>query len=140
MKIETVCIIDDDPIFVYGTKILLNYNSSFGSSVIVHENGKEALDDLSATVKCGEKLPDIIFLDLNMPIMNGWEFLDEFTKLPMEKRPRVYIVSFSIDKQDVQKAYTYEIVKDFIEKPLSFEILTDLFKTIEAEYEAEFSL
>ena len=132
-KIKTACIIDDDPIFVYGTKILLNYNSFFGSSVIVYEDGKEALDNLTSIVKCNGKLPQVIFLDLNMPIMDGWEFLDEFVKLPMEEKPRVYIVSSSIDKQDIEKAHTYDIVKDFIEKPLSDSILSDLFKTIETE-------
>jgi CheY-like chemotaxis protein len=65
--------------------------------------------------------------------MDGWEFLDEFVKLPMEEKPRVYIVSSSIDKQDIEKAHTYDIVKDFIVKPLSDSILSDLFKTIEAE-------
>ena len=133
MKIDTVCIIDDDPIFVYGTKILLNYNSFFGSSVIVYEDGKEALDNLTSIVKCNGKLPQVIFLDLNMPIMDGWEFLDEFVKLPMEEKPRVYIVSSSIDKQDIEKAHTYDIVKDFIVKPLSDSILSNLFKTIEEE-------
>ena len=54
MKIDTVCIIDDDPIFVYGTKILLNYNSCFGSSVIVHEDGQEALENLTSMVKSGQ--------------------------------------------------------------------------------------
>jgi len=133
MKIETVCIIDDDPIFVYGTKVLLNYNGSFCSSVIVHEDGKEALDSLSSMVKSREPLPDVIFLDLNMPIMDGWEFLDEFVKLPIENKPRVYIVSSSIDNQDIVKANSYDIVKDFIVKPLSDSILVELFKTIDKE-------
>ncbi|MCM4151504.1 response regulator [Arenibacter sp. N53] len=133
MKIETVCIIDDDPIFVYGTKVLLNYNSCFGSSVIVHEDGKEALENLTSMVKNGQQLPDVIFLDLNMPIMDGWEFLDEFVKLSLKNKPRVYIVSSSIDNQDIEKAHTYDIVKDFIVKPLSDSILADLFKTIETE-------
>lgn len=133
MKIDTICIIDDDPIFVYGTKVLLNYNCSFCSSVLVHEDGQEALENLTTMFNRGEQLPDVIFLDLNMPIMDGWEFLDEFVKLPLENTPRVYIVSSSIDSRDIEKAYTYDIVKDFIVKPLSDTILIDLFKTIEQE-------
>ncbi|WP_223170262.1 response regulator [Maribacter aquimaris] len=133
MKIETVCIIDDDPIFVYGTKVLLNHNCSFCTTVIVHENGQEALEDLTSMINKGEQLPDVIFLDLNMPVMDGWEFLDEFVKLPLENIPRLYIVSSSIDQRDIEKAHTYTIVKDFIVKPLSDAVLSDLFKTIEQE-------
>tara|TARA_R110002051_G_scaffold181460_1_gene250950 strand:+ start:21734 stop:22150 length:417 start_codon:yes stop_codon:yes gene_type:complete len=136
MKIETVCIIDDDPIFVYGTKILLNHNSWFGSSVLVYENGKEALDDLTALVKSEEKLPDVIFLDLNMPTMDGWEFLDEFIQLPIQNRPKVFIVSSSIDQKDIQKAHSYAIVQDFIEKPLSHQVMDTIFKALEGEDEA----
>lgn len=133
MKINTVCIIDDDPIFVYGTKILLNYNNSFCSNIIVHEDGKEALENLASLVKSKEKLPDIIFLDLNMPIMDGWEFLDEFVKLSTEDKPRVYVVSSSIDPNDIEKAKNYGIVNDFISKPLSDLKLSNLFKQIDAE-------
>jgi len=136
MKIETVCIIDDDPIFVYGTKILLNHNSWYGSSVLVYENGKEALDDLTALVKSEEKLPEVIFLDLNMPTMDGWEFLDEFIKLPLKKIPKVFIVSSSIDQRDIQKAHSYAIVEDFIEKPLSNTLMANIFKAIEGEDKA----
>jgi len=68
-----------------------------------------------------------------MPIMDGWEFLDEFIKLSLENKPRVYIVSSSIDNQDIERAHNNDIVKDFIIKPLSDSILVDLFKTIETE-------
>ncbi|WP_246200107.1 response regulator [Maribacter luteus] len=67
----------------------------------------------------GEQLPDVIFLDLNMPIMDGWEFSYEFVKLPLENIPRINIVSSSIDSRDIGKANTYDIVKVFIVKPLS---------------------
>ena len=128
MKKDTVCIIDDDPIYVYGTKILLNYNSNFCSNIVVYEDGQEALDNLGSMIKSEEPYPEVIFLDLNMPIMNGWEFLDEFIKLPFTIKPVVYIVSSSIGDRDIEKAKSYDIVKDFISKPLSFALLEDLFQ------------
>lgn len=127
MKFKTVCIIDDDPIFVYGTKILMNVNSSFCSNILVYEDGKEALTNLSSIIRSGEKCPEVIFLDLNMPIMNGWQFLDEFIKLDIKDKPTIFIVSSSIDSRDFEKAKEYEIVKDFIVKPLSQPILESLF-------------
>ena len=126
MKINTVCIIDDDPIFVYGTKVLLNYNSSFCSNIIVFENGKEALDDLRFMVKTNKELPEVIFLDLNMPIMNGWEFLDELKQMNLKKKIGVYVVSASIDKIDEERARKYDMVIDFISKPLTTNKLQQL--------------
>lgn len=119
MKLNTVCIIDDDPIFVYGTKVLLNYNSSFCSNIIVYENGKEALDDLRFMLKNNAELPEVIFLDLNMPVMNGWEFLDELKKMDLPKRIGVYIVSSYVDPMDEEKSRDYDMVIDFISKPLT---------------------
>lgn len=129
MKINTVCIIDDDPIFVYGTKVLLNYNSSFCSNIIVFENGKEALDDIRFMLKTNEELPEVIFLDLNMPIMNGWEFLDELKKMDLKKKIGVYVVSTSIDKKDEEKSRKYDMVIDFISKPLTTSKLQQLLVT-----------
>ncbi len=119
MKLNTVCIIDDDPIFVYGTKVLLNYNSSFCSNIIVYENGKEALDNLRFMLKNNVDLPEVIFLDLNMPVMNGWEFLDELKKMDLPKRIGVYIVSSYVDPMDEEKSRDYDMVIDFISKPLT---------------------
>ncbi|MFT4832650.1 MAG: CheY-like chemotaxis protein [Psychroserpens sp.] len=126
MKLKTVCIIDDDPIFVYGTKVLLNYNSSFCSNIIVFENGKEALDDLRFMLNTNKELPEVIFLDLNMPIMNGWEFLDELKTMNLKKKIGVYIVSSSIDRMDEEKSRNYDMVIDFISKPLTTNKLQQL--------------
>ncbi len=128
MKMDTVCIIDDDPIYVYGTKILLNYNRNFCSNIVVYEDGHEALVNLTSMVKSGSTFPEVIFLDLNMPIMDGWEFLDEFIKLPFKTKPIVYVVSSTIAEWEIEKAKSYDIVKDFISKPLSFAVLEDLFQ------------
>ena len=131
MNINTVCIIDDDPIFVYGTKVLLNYNRSFCSNIIVFENGKEALDDLRFMLKTNKEMPEVIFLDLNMPIMNGWEFLDELKKMDLKKKIGVYVVSSSIDKMDEEKSRKYDMVIDFISKPLTTNKLKQLLVTAE---------
>ncbi|MEB8330560.1 response regulator [Flavobacteriaceae bacterium KMM 6897] len=131
MKLNTVCIIDDDPIFVYGTKVLLNYNSSLYSNIIVFENGKEALDDLRFMLNTNKELPEIIFLDLNMPIMNGWEFLDELKAMDLKNKIGVYIVTSSIDRVDEERSKKYDMVIDFISKPLTTNKLQQLLVTTE---------
>jgi CheY-like chemotaxis protein len=130
MKYETVCIIDDDPICVYGTKVLLNHNNFLGSSILVYEDGYEALVNLTAIVKSGKKLPDVILLDLNMPVMNGWQFLDEFVKIVFAVKPRVYIVSSHFNDEVIEKGKTYEIVIDFISKPLLSKDLNEIFEGV----------
>ncbi|WP_405399041.1 two-component system response regulator [Maribacter sp. Asnod2-G09] len=126
MKIDTVCIIDDDPICVYGTKILLNHNNFVSANILVYEDGYEALNSLTTLLKNGQKMPDIILLDLNMPVMNGWEFLDKFQKLTFSNIPKVYIVSSHFDAIEIEKGRSYEMVRDFISKPLIAKNLTDI--------------
>jgi len=118
MTINTICIIDDDPIFVFGSKILLR-NNSFASDYLVCQNGKEALDVITPLIESEESLPEVIFLDLNMPIMDGWEFLDEFGKLSEENNIRIYILSSSIDSIDSDKGREYPVVRKHLTKPLA---------------------
>ncbi|TVZ16957.1 two-component system response regulator [Maribacter sp. MAR_2009_72] len=130
MKIKTVCIIDDDPICVYGTKILLNHNKDFGSDIMVFEDGYEALINLTSLAEKGESMPDVIFLDLNMPVMNGWKFLDEFEKLSLEVKPQIFIVSSYIGADEILRSKKYSTVKDFISKPLLANTLTNIYKSL----------
>lgn len=73
-------------------------------------------------------LPNIILLDLNMPVMDGWQFLDKFQKsLPLlMKEINIYILSSSTDFRDIQRSKQYLSVKGFFSKPLIAEMLDDI--------------
>ena len=89
-KVNLTCIIDDDPIFVFGIKKVMEL-INFSDSIMVFKNGQEALDNLRPIILAKENLPDIILLDLNMPVLDGWQFLDEFIKIPCSKKIIIYI-------------------------------------------------
>lgn len=119
-KIKHCCIIDDDPIFIYGTKRMMK-ETDFSDSVTVFNNGEDALAGLMEMYHTNHELPQVIFLDLNMPIMNGWEFLDEFIKLPNESLSTtvIYIISSSVDPRDIDKVKEYELISNYILKPIT---------------------
>ncbi|KOF01450.1 response regulator [Roseivirga seohaensis] len=121
-KIDIACIIDDDPIFVFGAKRMMEL-ANFCNGFMVFQDGKKALEGLSAIIASGNNLPELILLDLNMPVMDGWQFLDEFTKIKTDKKITLYIVSSSIDNEDFKKAETYEVVSNYIVKPITMEAL-----------------
>ena len=123
-KISRSCIIDDDPIFVFGTKKVMK-EVDFCDDILVYHNGEEAINGLKSMVKRGEQLPNLIFLDLNMPIMDGWDFLEDFIAIPNHNRKDVfvYIISSSIDTNDFIRARNYEIVNNYILKPVTPEDL-----------------
>lgn len=124
-KVDTACIIDDDPIYIFGTKLLME-DVDFCNKIMVFEDGRQALDTLKPRLLSGENLPDIILLDINMPVMDGWEFLDEFIKIPAQKKIIIYIVTSSVDQMDSAKAKSYEVVSDYVVKPLSLEKLQEI--------------
>ncbi|WP_299112070.1 response regulator [uncultured Winogradskyella sp.] len=128
-QIDITCIIDDDPIFVYGTRKIMEM-ADFSNAFMVYKNGKEALENLKPILKQEKNIPDVILLDINMPIMDGWQFLDEFIKVKTKKPITIFVVSSSIDPQDIEKAKKYSIVKDYILKPISPDMLTVISKKI----------
>ena len=127
--VNTICIIDDDPIFRFGTKKMME-KAQFPLDFLVYKNGQEAYDDLAQKIEQRINLPDVILLDLNMPIMDGWQFLDEFSKILTSERIPIYIVSSSVDRRDIEKAKSYDIVINYLIKPFSVlaikELLIDL--------------
>ena len=88
----------------------------------------EAEGALSALSKLPENQSVVIFLDLNMPVLNGWEFLDKYVELFHERNDKIIILSSSIDFLDRQKAKLYELVSGFLEKPLTMDKISLTFK------------
>ena len=124
-KIKLTYLIDDDEIYIFTTKKLIN-KVGFCEEIAVFQNGKEAIDAIKFTLRNKNELPDVILLDLNMPIMDGWQFLDEFIRIKSEKQIKIYIVSSSVDPSDIERANTYNMVSNYIIKPISREKLHEI--------------
>lgn len=117
-KIDIACLVDDDPVYIFATKKVMTM-ADFCNSFLVFNNGREALDSLIAIMQSGAKMPDVILLDVNMPVMDGWQFLDEFIKVKPLQKTIIYIVTSSIDPVDIQRAKSYSEVSDYIVKPVT---------------------
>ena len=87
-------------------------------NILVFKNGKDAYDTLQDMSFKGEKLPEIIFLDINMPIWDGWQFLEEFNLLPINQKIFIHILSSSNNEEDIEKAQGYKMVNNYLIKPI----------------------
>ena len=125
-KFKSVLLVEDDPITILVCDRIIKMND-FSEVVKSCENGRRALDLLKASSIAGT-LPDIIFLDINMPVMNGWDFLEELEeiKASLSMLPRIFILSSTVDPQDLSRAKTFSTVEDFISKPLDKEFLDSI--------------
>lgn len=106
-KINSIAVIDDDPITVFGIKKMLN-SIDASNEIKTYANGKEAIDDIKMMLQSDQPIPEVIFLDINMPIMDGWQFLEEFITLPVKSKIRINILTSSIDPADRQNWVYYK--------------------------------
>lgn len=116
---EYAFLIDDDPVYAKLVSMLVKHRG-FCSRLEVLENGKKGLERFVGLLENNEPLPEVILLDINMPIMNGFEFLSQFTLLkPQQKKnTSIYMVTSSIEESDKKKALAYEEVEGFVIKPM----------------------
>ncbi len=117
---KTIFLIDDDPVFVYLTKKII-CSTTGDCQIREFADGELAIDRLRKICGDTSSLPDIIFVDLSMPVMDGWEFLDEYAQLQpkFSKRIELFIVSSSISPQEVERSKSYHAVTDFLIKPVA---------------------
>lgn len=126
-KFDQVTLIDDDVVVkILMVKILRKIG--FEGSIHEFEDGKKALDEIQMLDSgLSEGGINLILLDINMPEMNGWGFLDRITLLPenWKKKQFITMITSSIDNTDKVKAFGYQVVKDFIQKPVSIPLLKE---------------
>ena len=124
-KIEHAYLIDDNEfVLMISEKLILNHTAF--KKITSFTNGLLALNTIIETIKNKGQLPTVIFLDLNMPAMSGWAFLDAISVITEAQEIAVYLFTASKDIEDINKATTYFQVKGFISKSLATDELDAL--------------
>jgi two-component system, chemotaxis family, chemotaxis protein CheY len=130
-KIPIIALVDDDKIFQLTASKTLKA-TALTDKILQFENGDDALRFLREHKSDVETLPDYIFLDINMPMIDGWMFLEDFEVLKgnLKKSISIYMVSSSIDSRDIERAKKNINVKDYILKPVTREKFVELLRNV----------
>jgi CheY-like chemotaxis protein len=127
--LQRILCVDDDAITLMLCKKVI-VKAGFAEITDTAQNGDDALQYFKNLMNVGSKdYPQLIFLDLNMPVMGGWEFLDNFSKPPYSEyfvNAKVIVLSSTIDPEDIEKSRTYPMVLDFMSKPITTDMLDGL--------------
>jgi CheY-like chemotaxis protein len=127
MKVKHVLLIDDNEIDNYISELIIS-DCQFADKISKSNSAVEALEYLETVKGNAEEFPDLIFLDIRMPVMDFFGFLEEFKKFPEAslQQCNVIMLSSSNDPNDIEKALQYPVVKKFLTKPLEPEKLEKL--------------
>ena len=123
-KLNCILLIDDDESTNFLHELVIK-KAGVADEVISHQSGKSALDYLQTETEGKHPQPDLIFLDINMPGMNGWEFLTEYKKLEKQQQGKFVVVMLttSLHPEDESKANQLPEITDFMNKPLTEDML-----------------
>jgi len=123
VRYKTCLLVDDNYIDNFVTRKILE-SGNFAEEIIVHQSPHDAINAL----RDGSIKPDVIFLDIRMPMMSGFEFLQEFEDIPMENKDtvKIFMLSSSLDPTDMSNSLSNKYVAQFVHKPLTHESLEEL--------------
>jgi CheY-like chemotaxis protein len=127
MNQVNLAVIDDDEMYVLALKKLLE-KVKFSERTVYFENGNVALNYFDKWINQPDLIPELILLDVNMPVTNGWQFIKEFKKLKtrIDKKITIYMISNTVNEEEIKKAKELEEVTDFVCKPVTFITLTQI--------------
>jgi len=120
----TICFIDNDEVYQYMfTRSLKAHELT--KKISTFPDGEQAISFLKANIDNKAELPDIIFLDINMPIMDGWQFIEEYIKIKprIGKQVTIYLITSSTDAADIEQAKKIGEISDYLVKPINPDML-----------------
>ncbi|MFK7952118.1 MAG: response regulator [Ekhidna sp.] len=124
-KLKKVLLIDDDEIVNSINKVIIQH-AKFADEIIIENIAANAIDYIKGLDR--EDLPTAIFLDVNMPEMNGWDFVEEYDKIGVDKDDtKIIMLTSSINPRDQQRALSMNHIQAFVSKPLSPELLNQIY-------------
>ena len=128
-KIKKLYIIDDDEVIAYLTnKIIKQYG--FCDHFQIFNSAQTALERITRDIEDQQEFPEVILVDINMPVIDGWMFMDELVKLAVGKTFSIFVFTSSINPADREKAFSYPLVKGYIQKPLTVIKLNKILRLI----------
>lgn len=128
----SLLVVDDDDINTFIIKKIAE-KTGCDVTVLSKTNGQLAIDYLTDCLANGRSFPDLILVDINMPVLNGWEFIEAFEKMGAKADVDIFMSSSSVYDNDIEKSKNYKSIKEFISKPISVEKLRDLFNAVKAK-------
>jgi CheY-like chemotaxis protein len=131
-KRPLIAIIDDDIVSHFILTSIINLNK-LADSILSFMDGEEAIQYFTNNKTENEKIPDIVFLDVNMPIMDGWMFVEEYARIKKDitKKTVIFMVSSSVNPIDIERAGKISEINDYILKPIKLSELKKIFKNYE---------
>ena len=125
-KLKKILLVDDDEHTNFLNRTIIRH-SQFADEVVSQIKAEEALQYLAEGTRNGD-LPDLIFLDINMPLMDGWDFMREYAQMRLNGTgPRVIMLTSSINPKDEERAAAIKELSGFRSKPLSYDVLSDIY-------------